>query len=84
VLGGLAAVAGGAQKEVHGRLLQAVERLPEAFRAVVRLRDVDGLTYAGTALLSGRSLTAVKCSVHRGRIALRKVLALDGDLRTAQ
>lgn len=71
-----------AQRETQTRLHRAIERLPLDVRAAVRLRDLSGLSIAQTALLLGRSPAAVKTSVHRGRIALRVMLAPPTGSRT--
>jgi RNA polymerase sigma-70 factor (ECF subfamily) len=67
------------QRKTRDRMLAAVGRLPDRVRAAVRLRDVDGLSLAEASLLLGRSLAAVKTSVHRGRLALRSMLACRGE-----
>jgi RNA polymerase sigma-70 factor (ECF subfamily) len=56
-------------------LTAAIDELPEAYRAAVVLRDVDGLTNHEIARLLGVSVAAVKAHVHRARLRLRKRLA---------
>jgi RNA polymerase sigma-70 factor (ECF subfamily) len=67
-----------AQRETHERVIHAVGRLPDSMRAAVRLNVVDGHTFAETSRLLGRSLSSVKTSVQRGRIALRTLLTPRG------
>ena len=62
-------------RETRAGLLRAVGRLNGPARAAVRLHLMDGLTLSETSLLLGRSVSAVKTSVQRGRIALRAMLA---------
>jgi RNA polymerase sigma-70 factor, ECF subfamily len=72
-----------AEREGLDRLLRAVGDLPDAVRAAVRLRDVGGHTLAETSLLLGRLPAAAKASIHRGRTALRHMLAPRGMLAAA-
>lgn len=60
--------------ELSGRLQQAIERLPEEYRIVVLLRDVEGFDTAETARMLDLSEAAVKSRLHRGRLAIRKAL----------
>ena len=58
-------------KEVLG---SAVQRLPEEYRAVFVLRDIDGLSNKEVGELLGLSIPAVKSRLHRSRLMLRKKL----------
>jgi RNA polymerase sigma-70 factor (ECF subfamily) len=60
----------------------AIAELPEIYRAVVLLRDVEELSTEETAEVLGVRSEAVKTRLHRGRLALRK--KLDEYLRSAQ
>lgn len=62
-------------RETRDRLDRAVGLLPNTARAAIRIRDVNRRTFAETALLLDRSLSTVKASVHRGRLALRATLS---------
>ncbi len=53
----------------------AIDRLPEDFRVVVVLRDVEGMTNDEVARILDLSVPAVKSRLHRGRLAMRKRLA---------
>ena len=58
----------------YADLAAAVARLPEHYRAVIRLRYLDGLGTAETAAAFGRSREAVKQLTGRARAALRRTL----------
>ena len=63
------------QKHVMQVLERAISRLPEDFRPVFILRDIDGLTNREVAKLLGISVPAVKSRLHRSRLILRKRLS---------
>ena len=52
----------------------AVGRLPEHFRAVLLLRDVEELSSEEVAEILGDSIASVKSRLHRARMALRELL----------
>jgi RNA polymerase sigma-70 factor (ECF subfamily) len=52
----------------------AIDRLPESYRSVLLLRDIEELTTDETAALLDVSANAVKIRLHRARQALRGVL----------
>lgn len=52
----------------------SIERLPENFRIVVLLRDIEGLSTEETALALGIRPEAAKMRLHRARQALRTLL----------
>src|SRR5437667_297069 len=57
------------------RLLEAaIDRLPEHYRAVLVLKDVDALSSDEVAESVGDSVAAVKTRLHRARMALREQL----------
>lgn len=58
---------------------QAAEKLPEDYRQVFLLKDVDGLSYEEIAEITGDSVPAIKSRLHRARLALRE--AIDGFYR---
>ncbi len=57
-------------EEVQGALLS----LPERFRTVVLLADVEGFKYAEIAEITGTPVGTVMSRLHRGRKALEKRL----------
>ncbi|WP_373047255.1 RNA polymerase sigma factor [Vulgatibacter sp.] len=61
--------------ELRDRLVSAVEKLPEVYRAVFMLRDFDGLSYDEIANTLQTTVPAVKSRLHRARLALREDLS---------
>jgi RNA polymerase sigma-70 factor (ECF subfamily) len=53
---------------------KALERIPELDRAIVRLRDIQGMTLEEVSRLLDVGLTTVKEHLHRARHALRELL----------
>jgi RNA polymerase sigma-70 factor, ECF subfamily len=64
----------GVQTELRVALTTAINDLPAAYRTVLVLRDVEGLSHAEIAALVGLSVPNVKTRVHRARLFLRKQL----------
>ena len=62
------------RREVGERIQQAIGDLPEHYRIVLVMRDVDGLSTKETAEALGLEDSAVKMRLHRARLMLRKVL----------
>jgi RNA polymerase sigma-70 factor, ECF subfamily len=60
--------------ELRRLLEDAINALPEPYRIVFMLRDVEGLTTAETADVLGLSDEAVKTRLHRGRLMLRHLV----------
>lgn len=60
---------------IQERHLQvALEQLPEQFREVVVLCDIQQLTYDEIAEITALPLGTVKSRIHRGRVALQRML----------
>ena len=59
---------------VVDRVRTALADLPDHYRAVVILRDVEGLSNAEVADVLELPVTTVKAHLHRGRAALRRSL----------
>ena len=57
--------------ELKDALARSIRELPEIYRSVVLLRDVEELTTLETADVLEISPDAVKTRLHRGRLALR-------------
>ncbi len=55
-------------------LVRAIAALPEAYRAVLVLRDIDELSAPETAALLGLTQAAVKSRLHRARAMMRERL----------
>jgi len=62
------------QKELRDALKQALESLPEMYRTVMILRDVQHLNIAETALALGLSEANVKTRLSRARLQMRDLL----------
>jgi RNA polymerase sigma-70 factor (ECF subfamily) len=62
-------------KELGDEMEGAIGRLPEDYRAVFLLRDVEGLSNAQIAKVLEISVPAVKSRLHRARIFLRNELS---------
>lgn len=60
--------------EARGTLERAIEALPEHYRAVLVLRDVEELPTETVAAVLGESEASVKSRLHRARMALREQL----------
>ncbi len=61
--------------EVGGIVRGAIEELPENYRIVLVLRDIEGLDTLEAATVLGMSENALKTRLHRARQALRELLA---------
>jgi len=64
------------QTELRAALDSAIEDLPPAYRVAIVLRDVEGVSMRGVADALNISVANAKSSVHRGRLFLRKRLAV--------
>ena len=60
--------------EIRARVRGCIARLPEPFRNVLLLRDVEGLNTAEAATVLRISAGAVKVRLHRARAALKVLL----------
>lgn len=63
------------REEVRKLIQQAVEMLPDIYREVFLLRDIEELTIVETAEILNISIPSVKVRLHRGRLMLQKQLA---------
>lgn len=61
-------------KEIRQFVRHSIDQLPESYRTVLLLRDIEELDTAQTAGLLGISPNAVKIRLHRARLALRTLL----------
>jgi len=62
------------RKEIRALIQQAVAELPETYREIITLRDVEELSVNDTAALLGISVALVKVRLHRARMLLQKRL----------
>ena len=63
------------QKELREMLRAAIEKLPEIYRNIVLLRDIEEMDIRETAVALGISEGAVKVRLHRARAMLQRELA---------
>jgi RNA polymerase sigma-70 factor (ECF subfamily) len=63
------------RKELREVMDQAIKSLPEMYRAVFVLRDVEGLSNSEAAKVLTISVAAVKSRLHRARLYLREKLS---------
>lgn len=63
------------REEVRNLIQQAVAQLPDIYRQVFLLRDVEELTTSETAEALTISIPSVKVRLHRARLMLQKQLA---------
>lgn len=63
-----------ASSEVKARVEAALREVPEPFRTVLVLRDIEGLSYEECAEVLGAQLGTVKSRLMRGRTALKTLL----------
>jgi RNA polymerase sigma-70 factor (ECF subfamily) len=68
------ASAGAEQAETRAQVRRCIDRLPETYRTVVLLRDIEELSTDEAAEVLGISPGAVKVRLHRARQALRTLL----------
>lgn len=62
------------QHETRAALEMAVNRLPDEYKAVFIMRDVDGLSNQEVSEILDISVAAVKSRLHRARLMLQKKL----------
>lgn len=67
-----------AQAQVRVRVEACLRRLPEAFRTVVVLREMEGFSYDEIADVLQVPAGTVKSRLKRGRMALKDLLLADG------
>ena len=61
--------------ETRAHVHEAISRLPESYRVVLTLRDIEGLDTDEVAQMLGITPNAVKIRLHRARLALRGLVA---------
>lgn len=60
------------QKELQAQINRAVDSLQPAYKSVLILRDLDGLSYNEIAEVTGLTLEAVKTRINRARTMVRQ------------
>ena len=61
-------------KEIRALIRKGIDQLPEIYRVVVLLRDIEGMDTEETAKLLGLTANVIKTRLHRARQALRTIL----------
>jgi RNA polymerase sigma-70 factor (ECF subfamily) len=64
-----------AQEEIRARVEEELRSVPEPFRTVVVLRDIEGFSYEEVAEILGVQVGTVKSRLMRGRAHLKTRLA---------
>lgn len=62
------------RRDVREKVRLAIDRLPDEYRTILLLRDVEGLDTEQAARFLSVSRGAVKVRLHRARMALRELL----------
>jgi RNA polymerase sigma-70 factor (ECF subfamily) len=62
------------REETRAQVRTRIEQLPDAYRAVILLRDIEEFSTDEAAVMLGISRAAVKIRLHRARQALRALL----------
>ena len=60
--------------ELSTAIQQASDALPEEYRRVFLLKDVDGLSYEEISEITGDSVPAIKSRLHRARLTMRSAI----------
>ncbi len=63
------------RRETADAVRRAIDQLPESYRTVLLMRDIEGLDTEETAKMLGITPNAVKIRLHRARMALRTLIA---------
>jgi RNA polymerase sigma-70 factor (ECF subfamily) len=63
------------RKETAEAVRRAIDQLPESYRTVLLLRDIEGLDTEEAAKMLGITPNAAKIRLHRARMALRSLIA---------
>ena len=63
------------RRETAEFVRKAIDQLPESYRTVLLLRDIEGLSTEESASVLETTANAVKIRLHRARMALRTLLA---------
>jgi RNA polymerase sigma-70 factor (ECF subfamily) len=68
------------RNETYRYVLKAIDSLPDEYRTVIVLCDLQQMSYQQIAQITNLSLEAVKTRIHRGRLMLRR--KVDAYLRS--
>jgi len=64
------------QSELRAALISAIDDLPAGHRAMIVMRDVEGMSLTEVAASVGSTVAAAKSRTHRARLFLRKRLSM--------
>ena len=67
------------RKETQRLISEGLAALPEDYRAILLLREAEGLSYAEIVDATGLELGTVKSRISRGRVLLRNYLTASGN-----
>lgn len=62
------------QQDVMGRVHRIISALPEKYRTIIQLRDMDGFSYQEICDILDLTLSEVKINLHRARKTVREQL----------
>lgn len=62
------------RNELKAKIAEAVNKLPEGYKEIFIMRDIDGISSESACELLNLSMTALKSRLHRARLMLRKLL----------
>jgi RNA polymerase sigma-70 factor (ECF subfamily) len=62
------------RQDVMNRVHTTIAELPEKYRTIIQLRDIDGYSYQEIAEILAIELSEVKVNLHRARKAVREKL----------
>lgn len=66
------------KKQLRKALHSAIDKLPQKYRLVLVLRDMEGLSAKHVGMIMGLNERAVKSRLHRARLFVRKELSARG------
>ena len=68
------------EKEGYNSIITAINELPEEYKTVITLRDIEGFSYQEVAEITECSLGTVKSRISRARAKLKELLLEKGEL----
>lgn len=70
--------------ETRAAVWRTIHQLPEHYRQVLLLREMDGLSYSEIAGVLGISLDSVRVTLHRARTEFRELYGLQAMIKEGQ
>ena len=62
------------RNELKNKLTDAINKLPQGYKEIFVMRDIDGISSESACEILELSMTALKSRLHRARLMLRKLL----------